>query len=103
MSTTFAAFVSTGVTLAYTCVRLSNLCPHEQVSQTFGCLKAIMGGSGKILDSLEFFLTFRLTILGNIKTTNTTDNFSRNFIFHILYSYRDITVSKYIAQLHKIQ
>jgi hypothetical protein len=34
MSTTFAAFVSTGVTLAYSCVRLRNFCPHQQVSQT---------------------------------------------------------------------
>jgi hypothetical protein len=34
MSTTFAAFVSTGVTLAYSCVRLRNVCPHQQVYQT---------------------------------------------------------------------
>ena len=34
MSTTFAAFVSTGVTLAYNYVRLRNFCPHQQVSQT---------------------------------------------------------------------
>jgi hypothetical protein len=34
MSTTFAAFVSTGMTLAYSCVRLRNFCPHQQVSQT---------------------------------------------------------------------
>ena len=34
MSTTFAAFVSTGVTLAYSCVWLRNFCPHQQVSQT---------------------------------------------------------------------
>jgi hypothetical protein len=34
MPTTFAAFVSTGVALAYSCVRLRNLCPHQQVSQT---------------------------------------------------------------------
>ena len=33
MSTTFAAFVSTWVTLAYSCVRLRHLCPHQQVSQ----------------------------------------------------------------------
>ena len=51
---TFAAFVSTGVTLAYSCVRFRNLFPHQQVSQTVGCLNATMGGSGKILDSLEY-------------------------------------------------
>ena len=34
MSTAFAAFVSTGMTLAYSYVRLSNFCPHQQVSQT---------------------------------------------------------------------
>jgi hypothetical protein len=34
MSTTFAAFVSTGVTLAYSCVRLINVSPHQQVYQT---------------------------------------------------------------------
>jgi hypothetical protein len=34
MSTTFAAFVSTGVTLPYSCVRLRNFYPHQQVSQT---------------------------------------------------------------------
>ena len=34
MSTTFAVFVSTGVTLAYSCVRLRNFSPHQQVSQT---------------------------------------------------------------------
>jgi hypothetical protein len=34
MFTTFAAFVSTRVTLAYSCVRLCHLCPHQQVSQT---------------------------------------------------------------------
>ena len=34
MSTTFAAFVSTGVTLAYSCIRLRNFWPHQQVSQT---------------------------------------------------------------------
>jgi hypothetical protein len=32
--TTFAAFVSTGVTLAYSCVRLRNLSLHQQISQT---------------------------------------------------------------------
>jgi hypothetical protein len=39
MSTTFVAFVSTGVTLAYSCVRLSNFCPHQQVSQTVWLFK----------------------------------------------------------------
>jgi hypothetical protein len=34
MFTTFASLVSTRVTLAYCCVRLSHLCPHQQVSQT---------------------------------------------------------------------
>ena len=34
MSTTFAEFVSTGVTLAYSCVRRRNFCLHQQVSQT---------------------------------------------------------------------
>ena len=34
MSTTFAAFVSTGVILAYSCVRLRKFYPHQQVSQT---------------------------------------------------------------------
>jgi hypothetical protein len=33
MFTTFAAFVSTRVTIAYSCVRLWHLCPHQQVSQ----------------------------------------------------------------------
>jgi hypothetical protein len=31
---TFAAFVSTGVTLAHSCVMLCNFCPYQQVSQT---------------------------------------------------------------------
>jgi hypothetical protein len=30
----FAAFVSTRVTLVYSCVRFWHLCPHQQVSQT---------------------------------------------------------------------
>ena len=34
MSTTFAAFVSIRVTLAYSCARLRNFCPYQQVSQT---------------------------------------------------------------------
>jgi hypothetical protein len=57
MCTTFAAFVSTGVTLAYSCVRLRNFCPHQQVSQTVWLFKGNHGGSGKTLDSLELFST----------------------------------------------
>jgi hypothetical protein len=53
MSTTFAAFVSTGMTLAYSCVRLRNFCPHQQVSQTVWLFE----GFGKTLDSLELFST----------------------------------------------
>ena len=34
MFTTFAAFVSTRVTLAYSCVRFWHLCQHQQVSHT---------------------------------------------------------------------
>ena len=34
MSTTYAAFVPTGVTLAYSCVRVWNFYPHQQVSLT---------------------------------------------------------------------
>jgi hypothetical protein len=56
MSTTFAAFVSTGVTIAYCCVRLRNLCPHQQVSQTVWLFEG-NHGLGKILDSLEIFST----------------------------------------------
>ena len=60
MPTTFAAFVSTGVTLAYSCVRLRNLCPHQQVSQTVWLFE---GNHGRLrkdfgqLMSLEFFST----------------------------------------------
>ena len=43
MSTTFAAFVSTGVILAYSCVRLRNLCPHQQDSQTVWLLEGNHG------------------------------------------------------------
>jgi hypothetical protein len=51
MSTTFAAFVSTGVTIAYCCVRLRNLCPHQQVSQTEeGAIKKVL--SRKVLAKL---------------------------------------------------
>jgi hypothetical protein len=52
MCTTFAAFVSTGVTIAYCCVRLRNLCPHQQVSQIVWLFEG-NHGSGKILDSLN--------------------------------------------------
>jgi hypothetical protein len=40
MFTTFAAFVSTRVTLAYSCVRLWHLCPHQQVSQIVWLLES---------------------------------------------------------------
>jgi hypothetical protein len=55
MPTTFAAFVSTGVTLAYGCVRLSNFCPHQQISQTvwlFG------GNHGRLRKNFEQFGIF---------------------------------------------
>ena len=34
MFTTFSAFVPTRLTLAYSCVRLWHICPHQQVSQS---------------------------------------------------------------------
>ena len=34
MFTTFSEFVSTRLTLAYSCVRLWHICPHQQVSQS---------------------------------------------------------------------
>ena len=52
MSTTFAAFVSTGVTLAYSCVRLRNLCPHQQVYQTLWLFE---GNHVRLRKDLEFF------------------------------------------------
>jgi hypothetical protein len=53
MSTTFAAFVSTGVTLAYSCVRLRNVCPYQYVSQTvwlFECNHGRFGQFGSFYD-----------------------------------------------------
>ena len=55
MSTTFAAFVSTGVTLAYSCVRLRNLCPHQQDSQTVWLLEGNHGRLRKDFGQFEFF------------------------------------------------
>jgi hypothetical protein len=53
---TFAAFVSTGVTLAYNCVRLRNLCPHQQVSQTVGLLECNHGRFRKDFGQFGIFL-----------------------------------------------
>jgi hypothetical protein len=57
MSTTFAAFVSTGVTLAYSCVRLKNFCPHQQVSQTAWLFEGNHGRLRKDLGQFGFFST----------------------------------------------
>ena len=46
-----------GVTLAYSCVRLNNVSPHQQVYQTVWLFKATIGGLGKTLDRLEFSST----------------------------------------------
>ena len=55
MSTTFAAFVSTGVTLAYSCVRLINFCPHQQVSQTVWLFEGNHGRLRKDFGQLGIF------------------------------------------------
>jgi hypothetical protein len=55
MSTTFAAFVSTGVTLAYSCVRLRNLFPHQQDSQTVWMLEGNHGRLRKDFGQFEIF------------------------------------------------
>jgi hypothetical protein len=52
MSTTFAAFVSTGVTLAYSCVRLRNLSLHKQASQTAWLFE---GNHGRLRKNFEQF------------------------------------------------
>ena len=55
MSTTFAVFVSTGVTLAYSCAGLEISARTNMFLRLFGCLKATMGGSGKILYCSDVF------------------------------------------------
>jgi hypothetical protein len=55
MSTTFAAFVSTGVTLAYRCVRHRNFCPHQQVSQTAWLLEGNHGRLRKYFGQFGIF------------------------------------------------
>jgi hypothetical protein len=55
MSTTFAVFVSTGVTLAYSCAGLEISARTNMFLRLFGCLKATMGGSGKFFYCLDFF------------------------------------------------
>jgi hypothetical protein len=54
MSTTFAVFVSTGVTLAYSCAGLQISARTNIFLRLFGCLKATMVGPGKILYCLDF-------------------------------------------------
>jgi len=55
MSTTFAAFVSTGVIIAYSCARLCNFCPHQQVSQTVWLFE---GNHGKLRKDFGQFVIF---------------------------------------------
>jgi hypothetical protein len=55
MSTTFAVFVSTWVTLAYSCAGLEISARTNMFFRLFGCLKATMGDLGKILYCLDFF------------------------------------------------
>ena len=57
MSTTFAAFVSTGLTLVYSCVRLCTFFPYQQVSQTAWLFESNHGGTWKTMDSLDFSST----------------------------------------------
>jgi hypothetical protein len=57
MSTTFAVFVSTGVTLAYRCAGLEISVRTNRFLTLFGCLKATMGGAGKLLYCLDCFST----------------------------------------------
>jgi hypothetical protein len=55
MFTTFAPFVSTRVTFAYSCVRLWHLCPHQQVSQTVWLFEGNHGRLRKDFGQFEFF------------------------------------------------
>jgi hypothetical protein len=55
MFTAFAAFVSTRVTLAYSCVRLWHLCPHQQVSQSVWLFEGNHGRLRKDFWQFEFF------------------------------------------------
>jgi hypothetical protein len=55
MSTTFAVFVSTGVTIAYSCARLRNLFPHQQVSHTVWWFEGNHGRRRKDVVLFGFF------------------------------------------------
>jgi hypothetical protein len=55
MSTTFAVFVSTGVTLAYSCARLGHLCPHQQDSHTVWLFEGNHGRRRKDIVLFGFF------------------------------------------------
>jgi hypothetical protein len=54
MFTTFAAFVSTRVTLADSCVRRWHLCPHQEVAQTVWLFEGNHGKPRKDFGQFEF-------------------------------------------------
>ena len=55
MSTTFAVFVSTLVTLFYSCARLRHLCPHQQASHTVWLFEGNHGRRRKDVVLFGFF------------------------------------------------
>jgi hypothetical protein len=75
VSTTFAAFVSTEVTLAYSCARLRNFCPHQQVSQTVWLFEGNHARLRKNFGQFGNFLTRSALIV--TQTTHVTINLSK--------------------------
>jgi hypothetical protein len=85
MSTTFAAFVSTGVTLAYSCVRLKNFCPHQQVSQTVWLFEGNHGRLRKDLGQFGFFSTDGVEAVSQTgMVCEDTRGFSTFLLFFVL-------------------
>ena len=59
MFTAFAAFISTSVTLAYSCFSLWHLCPHQQASQTVWLFE---GNHGRLRKDFGQFGIFSMDV-----------------------------------------